>query len=252
MSLLETILFHAWYGPVRRLFRAVLHRIYPWGATILSGPLKGWFFSGPELPCRLGIYELHVQHTLRELLRPGDVFYDLGANNGYLSLLAASCAGESGRVYSFEPLPQNVERIDQLMALNGVTNQQTIRQAVSGQAGEMQLYLGSEVESYTSSLIRNRRTSEITVEVTTLNDFAASHRPPDLIKMDVEGAEVQVLEGAGTLLSEHPPRHWLIEVHSPQLDREVQRILGQYGYRIEGLTVPYARKEYPRHLLAGI
>src|SRR5216683_2563800 len=66
----------------------------------------------------IGNYELDVQHALKRLLRPGDVFYDIGANAGFFSLLATKLVGPTGRVVSFEPLPENVQSIREQMELN--------------------------------------------------------------------------------------------------------------------------------------
>jgi FkbM family methyltransferase len=182
------------------------------------------------------------------------VVYDLGANNGYLSLLAARCVGDDGHVYSFDPLPVNVSRITSLMAANQIEHQETVPNAVADRAGLEQLYLTGEADTYTASLIRQERPHEMMVGVTTLDEFIASHRRPDLVKMDVEGAEMLILLGASKLLSDElpwlTPRYWLIEVHTPQLEGEVTARLARHGYQIEPLEDRYARKPYPRHILA--
>ncbi len=251
----EKILYHAWYGPLRRPIRPVLHRVISRWGRIIAGPLRGQYFNGPEAACRLGIYELQVQETLQRLLRAGDVVYDLGANNGYLSLLAARCVGKDGCVYSFDPLPANVARIGELMSTNRIGHHETVAEAVAERAGMAQLFYQSEEETCTASLQRQNRPGARPVKVTTLNDFIGSHRRPDLVKMDVEGAELLVLQGATRLLSDAlpwlTPRIWLIEVHSLELDRDVCQMLEQHGYRIEPLPERYARKEYPRHILAS-
>jgi FkbM family methyltransferase len=252
--MLDSILYHAWYGPLRRPLRPVLHRILPRRHRVISGPLRGSHFDGPETSCRLGIYELQIQRTMRRLLRAGDVVYDLGANNGYLSLLAARCVGDDGHVYSFDPLPVNVSRITSLMAANQIEHQETVPNAVADRAGLEHLYLTGEADTYTASLIRQERPHEMMVGVTTLDEFIASHRRPDLVKMDVEGAEMLILLGASKLLSDDlpwlTPRYWLIEVHTPQLEGEVTARLARHGYQIEPLENRYARKPYPRHILA--
>ncbi|MBK9708981.1 MAG: hypothetical protein IPO77_18870 [Acidobacteria bacterium] len=126
MSRLDMMIYRAWYGPLRRPVRAIARRIAG-EARIVLGPLKGRFFRGKELVCRMGIYELHVQYLIQDLLDPGDVLYDIGANNGYLSLLGAQCTGPTGRVFSFEPLPANGDRINALMNENRMTNFELVR-----------------------------------------------------------------------------------------------------------------------------
>ncbi len=257
------MLHHAWQGPFRRPVRSLFHRLDPRLPRIAAGPLRGMHFPGPEAPCRLGIYEFEVQLCLRELIIPGETVYDLGANNGFLSLLAAVCVGPQGMVCSFEPLPENAERINELMRINRITQQKTLQMAVAERAGRAQFFVSAgssgraggvtgEAPGYTPSLIRQDRRGEIEVEVTTIDDFAASHPPPDLVKMDIEGAEVMALAGSRRLLAERPPRVWLIEVHSDSLDREVRAILGRCGYAIDSPRERWRRKEYPRHLLARL
>jgi hypothetical protein len=122
----EALLYRLWYGPLRQPVRLLARWLGSWQTKIVCGPLKGWRFPGRELVCRLGIYELHVQYTLLELLPPGGVFYDLGANNGYLSLLAASRVGPTGWVYAFEPLPENARRLQELLTVNGIEDYQLV------------------------------------------------------------------------------------------------------------------------------
>lgn len=248
MSRLELIAYRSWYGPFRRPLRAVARRLTKKSSRIVWGPLKGLQFTGQELVCKMGIYEMHVQYKLKDLLKEGDVFYDIGANNGYLSLLGARCVGPNGMVYSIEPLPQNSRRLQLLMDENRVENCQLIEKAVSNRSGTTELYLGDD--HYTPSLIRGRRSRVMNVSVMTLDDIAIDHRWPDLIKLDVEGAEVMALEGAKKILASAKAPKWLIEVHSKETDREVRKILIDHGNRLCTLPAPFSRKQYPVHVIA--
>jgi FkbM family methyltransferase len=194
---------------------------------------------------------LHVQYAVRQLLGPGDTFYDVGANNGYLSLLGSRCAGDGGIVYAFEPMPRNARQIQRLMAENRVENCRLVETAVSNRSGTTELYLSREEDAYTPSLIRELRSVVLNVGVTTLDQFAREHRWPSLIKLDVEGAEVMVLEGAGQMLASADAPNWLIEVHSSETDQQVRKILLDHGYRIRALPAPVSRKAYPTHLMAS-
>ncbi|MCI0336622.1 MAG: FkbM family methyltransferase [Acidobacteria bacterium] len=250
MSRLELLAYRSWYGPFRRPFRAVARRLTKESSRIVWGPLKGQQFTGRELVCRMGIYELHVQYKLKELLNEGDVYFDVGANNGYLSLLGAKCVGLNGMVYSIEPLPQNARSLQKLMDENLVENCQLIEKAVSNRSGMIEFYLGDDYDPYTPSLIRGRRSQVMNVGVMTLDDFANDHRWPDLIKLDVEGAEVMALEGAKKILASANAPKWLIEVHSKEIDQEVRKILIDHGYRLCALPAPFPRKPYPIHVIA--
>lgn len=249
MSRLDMMIYRAWYGPLRRPVRAIARRIAG-EARIVLGPLKGRFFRGKELVCRMGIYELHVQYLIRDLLDPGDVLYDIGANNGYLSLLGAQCTGPTGRVFSFEPLPANGDRINALMNENRMTNFELVRMAVSNSAGEMEFFIGGDEDPYTPSLIRDRRSRSIKVMVTTIDEFVAGNPAPDLIKMDIEGAEVMAVKGADRLLASPSAPKLLIEVHSQEIDQEISSILRNHGYTLKTIRAPFDRRPYPNHLLA--
>jgi FkbM family methyltransferase len=250
LSRFELIAYRSWYGPLRRPVRAMARRLTDESSRIVWGPLKGLRFTGQELVCRIGIYELHVQYGLKELLQTGDVFYDAGAHNGYLSLLGAQCVKPAGMVYAFEPLERNARRIQTLMAENEMANYQLVSKAVSNQSGATEFYLGDESDTYTSSLIRGRRSRAALVETTTLDAFAAENRWPDLIKMDIEGAEATALEGAATLLASSKAPKWLIELHSSETDWRVRKILLDHGYGVRILPTPFPKKPYPSHIIA--
>ena len=198
----------------------------------------------------MGIYELHLQYALKEMLNEGDVFYDVGANNGYLSLLGARCVGDEGFVYAFEPLPQNAQNLRKLMLENHVSNYKLIQLAVSNQSGSIEFYASHDKDSCTPSLIRNGRTQVMQVVATTLDEFAAEHRRPSLIKIDIEGAETMALEGASTILNDVNVPKWLIETHSAEMDRRVREILLDHGYRLYSLPAPILQKPYPTHIAA--
>src|SRR5688572_21500950 len=112
--MLDGLVFGLWYGPFRRVFRVVFTRLPP-RSRVTFGPLRGSRVMTGGWPCALGIFELHVQRAITDRLEPGDVFYDIGANHGYISLLAAKRVGPEGHVYAFEPHSGNVERIRELM-----------------------------------------------------------------------------------------------------------------------------------------
>ena len=91
-------------------------RRYPEGSvtTIKHGYLAGyrWRRSHRYVSAYwLGIYELPIQECLVRKLKPGNVFYDIGANAGFFSLLGSNCVGPEGRVFAFEPLPENIRSI---------------------------------------------------------------------------------------------------------------------------------------------
>lgn len=112
-------------GPLARLVRGELNRAAPTGlgsVTIAAGEAQGLQMMldlQTEKDYWLGTYEPELQAALRELIQPGMVAYDVGANIGYISLIMARLVGPQGRVFAFEALPANLERLRNNLQLNG-------------------------------------------------------------------------------------------------------------------------------------
>jgi len=251
--MLDIIVCKLWYGRFRRPFRAVLRRVFGRRERrrILLGPLRGcWFIDDGWLsPHSLGIYELHIQYTILRTLKKGNVFYDIGANNGFLSLLAAKIVGDEGHVYAFEPLPENTQKLLQIMLENNIKNCTLLPYAVSDKQGIAKFFLGDT--NSTSSLIQGSRVHSITVNTITLDEFARENCKPKLIKVDVEGTEYLVLKGAYNLLSDKNAPSWIIEVHDENNDRLIIELLRLYGYKIQKVTpLYYQQRYYPYHIYA--
>src|SRR5256885_2015501 len=100
-------------------------RIIPRTMTvpILQGPLKGkkWIVGSQRHAFWVGSYEPHMQHLIAREVKPGQIFYDVGANVGFYTLLASVLVGP-GRVFAFEPLPANIGYLRQHLALNAAQN----------------------------------------------------------------------------------------------------------------------------------
>jgi len=213
--------------------------------------LRGcWFIDDGWLSSySLGIHELHNQYTISCILRKGNVFYDIGAHYGFFSLLAAKIVGDEGHVYAFEPLPENAQKLLQIMAENNIKNCTLLPYAVSDKQGIAKFFLGDTNSN--SSLIKSSRVYSITVNTITLNEFVHENRKPKLVKVDVAGAEYLVLKGACNLLSDKDAPSWIIEVPKSN-DRSIMELLKFYGYKIREVTsLYYKQKYYPhRHIYA--
>ena len=154
-------------------------------------------------------YEKGTTDLFRELLKPGMVVVDVGANVGYFSLLAAELVGSSGKVYAFEPEPGNHGVLQKNIEINSLSNIQVEEMAVSDNSGVADFFL-SELDSGSHSLFgdaaRGIRES-VQVTTTTLDAFLEAEGWPniDLVKIDVEGAEDLVFDGARNLLATEKP-----------------------------------------------
>lgn len=195
---------------------------------ILSGPLAGkrWLSTSGTHGCWLGTYEIDLQRELAKVLGKDDVFYDVGANVGFFSLLAAS---RGARVVAFEPLQRNVELLRRNMALNQVGDVMLVQSAVARTSGKA---LFSSDGSASMGQLSSTRGVE--VSVVALDEFVAAGRAPapTVIKMDIEGAESEALAGARELLRTRRPTIFL-STHGWQQNQACWSFLESLGYRME-------------------
>jgi FkbM family methyltransferase len=244
----QRVLAALWWGKGRRPLEALLRRTVQGGAKVLAGPLRGQRFTG-GLSQTMGIYEIHIQETILAHLEAGEVFYDVGANLGYFTLLSALRVGPRGCVCAFEPLPANVKHLQHVCSENNLTNCIVTASAVSDRPHTATLFVGPG--NATPSLLSEEGWAQIKVPVTSLDTFASNHPWPDVIKVDVEGAEVEVLKGATHILKSTRPPFWIVEVHTQKRDEAVAELFHTSGYQRQYLESPRRQVEpYPRHLIA--
>ncbi|HVV37371.1 MAG TPA: FkbM family methyltransferase [Acidimicrobiales bacterium] len=164
----------------------------------------------------LRMYEAPKFAALRQHLRPGDVFVDVGANKGDFALFAARLVGAGGRVIAVEPEPTNADWIERSVARNHYANVEVVRVALAERDGDAVLHLGEK--SGWHSLLSTEgvaTTGEVTVPTQTLDAMLAARDVDhvDAIKIDVEGAEERVLAGAAATFSGDHPMLVLLDVH---------------------------------------
>jgi FkbM family methyltransferase len=200
---------------------------------ILWGPLRGkrWIVRSSFESCWLGVYEQEKQSAFSAAIRPGAVVYDVGANVGFYTLLAAKLTGPTGRVYSFEPLPRNLQFLNRHVALNGLNNVRVFAGAVADRPGVARFD-----DSGIPEMAHIAADGALEVATFQLDDLLekGAIRPPNVIKIDVEGAEVEVLKGAQRLLAQNRPR-LLLATHGPDVHRDSCALLQSMGYRVESL-----------------
>jgi FkbM family methyltransferase len=210
-------------------------RLIPAAAAvpILQGPLRGrrWIVGSATHGCWLGSYEFETQRAFSRLVRRGDVVYDLGANVGFYTLLGARLTGDEGGVYSFEPLPRNLEFLQKHVAINGLKNCFVVDAAVADCDGEMRL---DPSEAPTTAHLADG--GGIVVRVVSLDSLVEGGqiRPPGVMKIDVECSEVKALRGAERTIEEYRPRI-LLATHNRELHAECVEFLERRGYRVEVL-----------------
>lgn len=201
-----------------------------------------------------GSYELPTVRFIRNNLAAGSTFFDIGAQMGYLSLIAASVAKDV-RVHAFEPEQHNLTRFQSNIALNRMTNVCVVDQAVSDTTGKLKLYLADNNNAGTHSTIpgiSNVSDRFLELPCTTLDDYVRSEAVGriDIIKIDVEGGELEVIRGAHNTLTERTPT--LIMEMSDALQEartfstsSFKQLLADMGYHAFTLTDSGALRPSP-------
>lgn len=198
---------------------------------IIGGRLRGrWWLPasrGKVLRILNGTYEREQTRLFEQHVRSGATVLDVGAHVGYYTLISAVLAGPSGRVHAFEPNPRNAEFLRRHVRINRLDNVRVEQAAVSDGAGTARFDFGTG--SGTGHLAD---AGALEVRTLRLDDYCAEHGlAPAVIKIDVEGAEVSVLQGARETLARHRPVVFL-STHGPEVHRASLAFLRELGYRV--------------------
>jgi FkbM family methyltransferase len=191
-----------------------------------------------------GAFRPRISAKLNEILTPGCVAMDIGANIGMHSLVMANRVGRTGRVISFEPDPHPFGRLKQNLALNGFDFVDARPMAMSHKSEKRTFYLHDEtIGNYANASLYapnvGRDTSAIEVDVVSLDDFVAANRLArlDAIKLLAQGEEWNVMQGGIATLSRFKPK--LFFLYEPEYWRrrgvgldDARRFLGPLGYTI--------------------
>ena len=213
------------------------------------------FSIGPE-----SIFSKYLASTLTK----NDVFFDLGAHTGRHTLPAAKYVGPTGRVFAFEPIHTSFAKLHSNIALNSFNNVVTINKAVLDTPNEIiEIYIQPTIpkestntgDSSISSLkmINQQLSSKLFVTTTTIDEIVMQHQIDEikLMKIDVQGGELQVLNGALSTLKNNIIQNIYIEVHLKELQSlggnylDILKLLNQYGttYFFDSALVNQSKKE---------
>ena len=234
-----------------RVVRGGLNIAAPVGlseVTIAAGKLEGMHMLldlQTEKDYWLGTYEPDLQAAIADLVVPGQVIYDVGASIGFMTLLLAKCTGMEGRVYAFEALPANVDRLSHNLELNSFQKRVTVvKTAVQDRSGQTEFYPGPSSAMGKVGGSAGRSSIEyqpaLQIEGMAIDDFIykSGNPVPDLLKIDIEGGEILALPGMSRLLQENHPI-LLVELHGPDAARITWELLEQENYRICRMTPDY-------------
>jgi FkbM family methyltransferase len=196
-----------------------------------------------EYTIRSGAYEIGTLRILESLLRDGNTFLDVGANNGYFTVFAAPIVGQNGRVIAFEPNPSTFKRLERNATLNRSCHNIEINNvALSDHDGEATFYL-SDYEDGLGSLVLKVGTP-ITVPLRCL-DGLKDIREPIVVKIDAEGSELSILKGLEKFVSTNPSTRIIVEWNRQYATEELWRYLSTRFYTFMIRDVPKGAFIYP-------
>jgi FkbM family methyltransferase len=219
-------------APTTRLLRPVVNAALPDGELVVT--VRSGLGAGLRMPIHArsekyywtGAHERHVQEALAGLLRPGMTFWDVGAHVGFFSLLASRFVTSTGHVEAFEPFPPNQVRLTTSIELNQASNVSVHGVALSAASGTASFHASSS--SLMGSLVPNGSGRRMPVPCMRADDAMATIRAPDVVKIDVEGAELAVLRGASRMLAGLRPTV-LLELTTTGMVSELRELVP--GYR---------------------
>jgi len=219
------------------------------------------YMNTDELPERYGkafrayaifhSWEKSTTEIFKNVIKPGDVVLDLGANMGYFTLLAARLVGREGRVYAFEPAPLNYSLLTKNIELNGYDNVVPLQKAVSNVPGVVRLFLSDEDIGNNTIYSYGNEREVVEVEGVTLDEFFADKEHSiNVIKMDVEGAEVAAISGMERIIKENKDLKIFSEFY-PSLIRAMgyspedflDKLINNYHFSVIPLDLPRGKKE---------
>jgi len=199
---------------------------------VLAGPLRGarWLAHAGTFRAWLGFYESAKAAEFTKSLWTGAVVFDVGAHVGYYTLLAARSVGHSGTVIAFEPNDRNVALLRRHLALNALSNVEVVEAAAGAAAGRS--HFDPHADGH---LGRLSELGSVEVAVVSLDGILAERGLlPDVIKIDVEGGEEAVLQGATAMLTKGQPTIFLA-THGADIHAKCCRILRSLGYVLSAL-----------------
>jgi FkbM family methyltransferase len=228
---------------------------HPFVHTVNVGPAAGLRFEVTlplDKPVWAGVYEPEFTTAIVEHVKPGDICYDIGGYRGYISG-AMALAGAS-KVFVFEPLPANQRALLRLCELNPQLPIDVITVALGSTDGPAVLKVmpDSSMGKLSTSLFQSDVTAigEMPVTVCQIDSLLQSRQipPPNVIKIDVEGAELDVLSGAPKMLRMSRPTIFL-EAHGDALEKACSQQLVRSGYKIRRIERDIRGEESARHLV---
>lgn len=223
---------YAEFGPVTYKVNSHHYRVYPRTNfhLYMYGPTKN-----------LSIVPLISRYAL-----PGTAAIDVGAHSGYFTLCLSDAVGQGGKVFAFEASPIIFKELLENIELNQLTNVEANNRAVSDKTELIDFYLAPTWKSEISSM-RSAEGTKTTIEAVALDTLIPVTQPVSFVKIDVEGAEMKVLEGMSGIIQRDRPvmvieisDRWLKELGSSS--KAVFEFLHHHGYKISDIGTGNGRE----------
>jgi FkbM family methyltransferase len=200
----------------------------------------------------LGRYEPAQSRWVRDILKPGGTFLDVGANVGYYTTLAASLVGSKGHILAFEPSPYAYKKLMAVLKSSRITQVDAFQCAVGDKEEWLDLYLPNQANLHSPSLVPcDKSFTPVKVQVCRLDSHPSLQSVPviDLMKVDVEGFEPNVFRGMPKYLQDGHVKYLMCEFNSGWLEpngsscEELLKIVKDMGFVVH--------EEIPRVTLVG-
>ncbi len=176
----------------------------------------------PHVLLKIYFAETHESETtelFKKVVKEGDTIVDLGSHFGYYSLIGSKLVGKNGKVFAFEPFHESLQQLRDGIKANKFTNIIPVQKAVSNTSGEKKFYLSSISNGRNTFNEKIPHDSFIPIPSVTLDDYFGDTKI-DFIKMDIEGEELNALEGAKYVIAHNPGIKMTIEL-SPKTIRSM-------------------------------
>lgn len=187
----------------------------------------------------MGTYEPFETELVKKEIKKGDIVLDIGANIGYYTLIFAELVGEEGKVFAFEPEPTNFALLKKNVEISGYQNVMLVQKAVSNKTGKFKLYLCEDNNGGHSIYKQHNSKRSVEVETTRLDDYFKNDGGKiNFIKMDIEGAEMEAIQGMPSLLKKNKNVKIISEFNPPLLKQggiepaEYLELLIGFGFKL--------------------
>ncbi|MBM4166174.1 MAG: FkbM family methyltransferase [Ignavibacteria bacterium] len=165
-------------------------------------------------------YEPTETDLIKSILKSRMTLVDIGANIGYYSILASKCVGEKGKVFCFEPAPSNFSFLQRNIVANNARNITAVQKAVSDKKGTLELFMDEHLSGGHQIFNSGLKSKSVQVETISIDEFFQNQNTKiDLLKIDIEGAEMYALKGMKQTFAANPQLKLVTEFYPTMIEQ---------------------------------